>query len=173
MSHDPSLVPEPSPTPPSPPVDLGRAEDWATELAVVGALTTLGLGLVSSLPGATLAAALALTALVGAGLGAIVPRLLHRHVRRVPILVLVVAGVGLGACWGAPAGYLAARLTGAPWIRTTALLATATAFQLGWLWLPVVLERARGRSPWPWVLAACLASPLVGWLAVQHVTWSW
>lgn len=160
---------DPAPTPILRPAPLGRAEDWAVELSMVGALTTLGLGLVASIPAPTLAAALALTSLIGAGLGALIPRLLHRHVRRIPVLVLIAAGVGLGGLWGGPAGFLAATVTSAPWRDTTALLGTATAFQFGWLWLPVVLERARGRSPWPWVLGACLASPVIGWLAVQHV----
>ena len=99
------------------------------------------------------------------------PRIFHRHVLRVPVLVLLVAGVGLGACWGVGAGAVAALLTGSPMIWTAELLGTAAALQLGWLWLPTLLGRARGRSPWPFVAVACLLSPVVGWLAVQHVTW--
>ena len=151
--------------------DVGRPLDWAIDLSVVGALTALALGLFTSLSMSTIAVTAGFAALFGGGLGALLPHLFHWRVRRVPVLVLLLAGVGLGACWGGGAGLCAALVTDTPWMRCTALAATACAVQLGGLWLPALLGRSRGGSAWGWVVLACLASPLVGWLLMQHVMW--
>ena len=156
---------------PEDPVSVGAPLAWARDLALVGAVTTLALGAVTPLSWWTVLAAASLAMIGGAALGAVVPRLLHRRVRRKPLVLLALAAVGLGACWGGGAGYLAAHLTGGPWVRTTELAATATAAQLGWLWLPLVLRRARGRSTVAYVLAACAAAPVASYLAYLHVTW--
>lgn len=150
---------------------LGEPICWARDLALVGGFTTLALGLVTPLRWDTVGVAAALVALTGAALGSVFPRLLHRQVRSKPILLLLAAGVGLGACWGAIAGLTAALLTAAPWVHAASLVGTATALQLGWLWLPLLLGHTCRKRVVEWVMLALLASPAVGWLAYQHVTW--
>lgn len=157
--------------PTDPPVTLGSRAEWARDLALVGGVTALALGAVTPLHWTTVSATALLAMLGGAALGALFPQLLHRRVRRKPWLLLALAAVGLGACWGGGAGFIAAHLTGGPWVRTTELAGTATAAQLGWLWLPLVLRRARGRSSVPYVLLACVVAPLVSYLSFLHVTW--
>ncbi|MDQ3033500.1 MAG: hypothetical protein M3Y87_13860, partial [Myxococcota bacterium] len=80
---------------------LTRRGAWARDLAVLGGASALGIPL---LLGASVgfAAITALAgALLGASIGAAVPVLLGRHVRRVPVVLLLGAGAGLGANWGA------------------------------------------------------------------------
>ena len=148
---------------------LHRQRVWARDLALVGAVTMLPLAVTVSWKTALLAAAF--SALGGALLGALVPRLLHRHVRRFPLLLLAPAGVGLGALWGAAAALPAAVLGHSPEIRTVELAATVGAAQLGWLWIPHAVRLARRRASWPTLIAAAVAAPLVAWLAYVHVTW--
>ncbi len=150
---------------------LDRPRVWARDLALVGAITALPLALWRYLPLSTALIAVALAAASGAVLGALVPRLLHRRVRRKPLVLLVPAAVGLGALWGAAVGLPAAWITHAPWIRVTELAASAGAAQLGWLWVPHAIGVARRGSSWPTVALACMAAPLIGWLAYVHVTW--
>lgn len=150
---------------------LHRPRVWARDLALIGAASALPLALFSALPPATVALAALFAALGGAAIGALVPALLHRRVRRIPLFVLVPAAFGLGGAWAGGAALLAALATGAPWVRFTELAATAGAAQLGWLWLPYAVGVARRGSSWPTVVAACAAAPLVGWLAHVHVTW--
>lgn len=150
-------------------VDLGSPRGWARDLGLVGTFTALGLAFANPMTWGALALTTLFAAGIGAGLGALVPRLMHPQVRKVPWLVLAVAGIGLGACWGGAAGLGGALLTGTPWMRATELGATAGAFQLGWLWLPLLLSRARGRRGTSLTLAACALAPLVGWGAALHV----
>ena len=149
--------------------DLGAPRAWARDLALVGGFTGLGLGFATPMGWDSLAITALLAAGLGAVLGLLVPRLLHPQVRKTPWLLLVAAGIGLGACWGGAAGLGGALLTGAPWMRATELGATAAAFQLGWLWLPLLLARASGREGGALALLACAIAPLVGWLATLHV----
>jgi hypothetical protein len=149
---------------------LDRPRTWARDLALVGAVSVAPLALFS-VPAVTVGALVLLSALGGALLGAVAPHLLHRRVRRKPWLVLAAAAIGLGGLWGGLAGFGAATLTGAPWMRVTELAATAGAAQLGWLWIPYTITLARRGSTWPAVLAACVLAPIVGWLAYVHVTW--
>ena len=154
------------------PITFGTPTEWARDLALVGGVTTLALGAVTPLAWTTVSATALLAMIGGALLGATFPRLLHRRVRRKPWLLLAAAAVGLGACWGGAAGLIGAWLTGGgSWIDATELAGTATAAQLGWLWLPLVLRRARGRSSLGYVLAACAASPLVAYGAYLHLSW--
>ncbi len=148
---------------------LGAPRLWARDLAFVGAVTSLALGAVSPLSLPTVLATAGFAAGGGVALGLLVPRLFGRHVRRVPILILLAAGLGVGACWIGAAGTLGALATGGPWGWTAQIAATAGAAQLGWLWLPMLLGRARGRGSREWVLLACAAAPLIGYLAYQHV----
>lgn len=152
------------------PAPLGARRAWSLDLACVGAITTLALGVVSPLSVSTVVVAAALSALGGVALGGLVPTLLAWRVRRKPVVLLLVAGVGLGACWLGFASAGAALLTGTSWTWALSIGASAGAVQLGWLWLPMVLARAKGRSTVEYVLLACLASPLVGYLAFRHVT---
>lgn len=154
---------------PQPSVHLGDRRAWGRDLALVGAVTTLSLGAVSPLPVATVLVAAALAAVGGALLGALVPVLLGPRVRTKPVVALLAAGIGLGACWLGASGTAAALVTDGPWIWTAQICATAGAVQLGWLWLPMVLAH-RDRAPTlEYVLLACLGAPLVGYLAYQHV----
>lgn len=148
---------------------LGARRAWSLDLAFVGGVTTLALGVVSPLAVSTVLVASAICALSGVVLGALVPTLLAHRVRRKPVLLLLAAGAGLGACWIGFAGAGAAVLTGTSWRWALSIGATAGAVQLGWLWLPMLLARAKGRSTIEYVLLACLASPLVGYLAFRHV----
>lgn len=150
---------------------LHRPLVWARDLALVGAVSALPLALLRALPLATTLALVLVAAAGGALIGLLAPRLLHRRVRRVPLVLLVPAAIGLGGLWGAIAGLSAAAITHAPWIRVTELAASAGAAQLGRLWLPHSIGIARRGSSWPTVLVACAAAPLIGWLAYLHVTW--
>lgn len=152
-------------------VRLHRPRAWARDLALIGAVSALPLALWTALPLATVALAVVLAALGGAAIGALVPRLLHRRVRRIPLFVLVPAAIGLGGAWGGTVGMITALAVGAPYLRVTEIAASAGALQLGWLWLPYAIGVARRGSSWPTVIAACTLAPLVGWLAYVHVTW--
>ncbi|GAB5548068.1 MAG: hypothetical protein SangKO_078280 [Sandaracinaceae bacterium] len=155
----------------NPRIDLGPARAWAGDLALVGAITTVALGLVTPIGVKVALVTAALAALGGGLLGAVVPWLLSFRVRRKPWLVLALAAAGLGACWGGAAGLVASELTGHHGFRASASAATALALQLGWLWLPLTIGRARGGDVHGWVAFAGVLAPLVAWVAYQHVTW--
>lgn len=148
---------------------LHRPRVWARDLALIGAGSTLPLLLFTDLPLATFALTALFAALGGAALGSLVSRLLHRRVRRVPLVLLVPAAFGLGGLWGGAAALFAALATGLPWVHFTEVVATAGAVQLGWVWLPYAIGVARKGSSWPTVAAACALAPIAGWLAYVHV----
>ncbi|MEC7521999.1 MAG: hypothetical protein VYE22_19090 [Myxococcota bacterium] len=153
-----------------PSIPFGPAQAWATDLALVGAVTGLALGLVTPL-GFPVALATAVVAALGGGaVGLVAPRLFHRRVRRKPWMLLTAAASGLGGCWGALAGFVGAVALGEHWLRPTALAATAFAVQLGWLWLPLAVARARGESVHGWVAGAGVVAPLVAWMSWLHYT---
>lgn len=150
---------------------LHRPRAWARDLALIGGASALPLAVCAAVPLSTVVLAALLAAIGGAAIGALVPRLLHRRVRRIPLFVLIPAAIGLGGAWGGAVGMIAALVTGAPFLRVTELAASAGAAQLGWLWLPYAIGIVRRGSSWPTVIAACAMAPLVGWLAYVHVTW--
>lgn len=150
---------------------LGRARDWARDLAVIGGVSSFvapaSVGLSDLVSGFAPAAAVA-GALVGAGLGAIAPRALSR-VRAIPIPILLIGGLGVGSLWGAAAGLAGAVYFGSfDFLVGFSALAggVAGAIQLGWFWLPYVKRRIARRSTWPLVLFASLLSGGLGWVAV-------
>lgn len=161
-------------------VDAERARErrltaprpWARDLALVGATTGVALAVATPLSWSLALLAGALAGTLGALLGALMPRLLHRRVRRRSWLLLAAAAVGLGGLWGGAAGLGAGVLAGASWKWSAAVFATAGAVQLGWVWLPLVMARARGRSTWPLVALASVAAPAAGYLAYLHLTWT-
>lgn len=148
---------------------LHRPRAWTRDLALIGAASALPLA-PAGLPWSfTLLSAL-VAAAGGALIGLTAPLLLHRRVRRVPLVLLMPAAFGLGGLWGSVTGVVVAALTSASWTATVPLFATAGALQLGWSWIPYCIGLARFRTTWPIVLAACALAPLVGWMAFVHVT---
>ncbi len=156
---------------------LGERRTWVRDLAIIGgvsgALAPAAVGML--FPGYVL-----LAGAFGAGSGAVVGHLASamlgkERIRRVPVAVLLVGGLGLGALWGALTG-LGAALglgafsapgSGAVLLVLSALLASvAGAIQLGWFWLPYAILRARGRRTWPLVVVASLLAPALGWAAL-------
>ncbi|UJR86563.1 hypothetical protein [Sandaracinus amylolyticus] len=136
---------------------------WALDLAWVGGASALA---IATMLGASLFGALAVaatSALIGALIGACAPLLLSRRVRRVPVLLLLAAGAGLGANWGALSAVSVAVASGSGvgWIRAAELGATAGLVVMGLFWLPAALLRAHGRSTRLARIAALALSPLI------------
>lgn len=149
-----------------PPRWLAATTPMSRDLAVVGGVTAVlaaaGLG-GSALSLFSLVAGAA-AATLGALLGRLGPLLLGRRVRRVRVPFLLGAGAGLGALWGATAGALAALVAGTPLLPAVVDAARLGMLQLGWLWLPYLLLRARGRATWPLVTLAAAVTPLLALL---------
>ncbi|AKF09992.1 hypothetical protein [Sandaracinus amylolyticus] len=142
---------------------------WALDLAWVGGASALA---VATMLGASALFALAVaatSALIGAAIGAGAPWLLSRRVRRLPVLVLLGAGAGLGANWGAlsAASVALASDGGLGWVRAAELGGTAGLLVMGLFWLPAALLRASGRSTRLARIAALALSPVIaGYLLV-------
>ena len=128
--------------------------EWARDLGLVGASSALVSACVMHTGLAYALALVAAASALGALLGASMPLLLHRRVRKMPVVLLLGAGAGLGANWGGLAAALAALVTGAGLESSVLVGGNFGLMQLGWLWLPLVLTRARGRSTRPYLLAA-------------------
>lgn len=145
-----------------PETNLLRAREWARDLAWLGGASAL---VVWTLLGAsaTFAICAALTsALLGAAIGAASPLLLSRRVRRVPVVLLLGAGAGLGANWGAASAAAASLATGELWwVHAAELGATAGLVVMGTFWLPAALLRARGRSTRAARIVATALSPAI------------
>lgn len=147
-------------------VDVGRPLPWARDLAIVGAVTGFGVPFLHPLASLTPSLLVALVAAVtGAALGAAAPRLLNAHVRRVPVVLLLGAGAGVGALWGGLVGVVSAYVIGGGSWYLVHLAATIGLVQLGWFWLPYAVLRGRRRPTWSLVVAAVLCTPLVFHLA--------
>lgn len=146
----------------SEPPSFGRAAEWARDLALVGGVTaTIAPLLTLDARHAVRFAPAAVIVAVATGLalGRVAPSLFSRHVRRLPIPLLLGAGFGLGAFWGAAAGLagaLASGLTPGYW---TGVAGRCGAMVLGILWLPYLLAHVRGRATWPLVALACVLGP--------------
>ncbi|MGE0790285.1 MAG: hypothetical protein AB7S26_31710 [Sandaracinaceae bacterium] len=167
--------PQPSLTVRSPEPALGSPRAWAFDLAFVGAVTTLSLAVSSPIAMPTLLVAACFGTIGGAVIGFATPALFHRRVRRVPVLLLLAAGCGLGALWLGVAGGAAALfamndpfVAPMPWWQVVGITASAGAAQLGWLWLPMLLRRSKARSVHRWVALACALAPLIGYAATRH-----
>lgn len=137
------------------------ARPWARDLAIVGASTSM---VVPALVGAGAEFAITsgvLGAVLGVALGSAIPLILSRRVRRVPLVLLALAGAGVGANWGAATGALTALALDRSVTTAVEVGATAGLLQLGWFWIPAIAARARGRSTWPLVAASVALSPLL------------
>lgn len=157
-------------TNPDPQTNVTRARAWACDLALIGGVSAGALPLLLG-ASATFAIVAALaSAAIGAAIGSAAPLLLNRRVRRVPVLLLLGAGAGLGANWGAASAAIAALATGETWWAYAAQLgATAGLALLGAFWMPAVLLRARGRSTVPAILAALALCPAIAtYLAIVY-----
>lgn len=147
------------------------SKGWASDLALVGAVTAptslaVWTASVPLLPMLVFALSGGLT---GALLGRFVPLLLHHRVRRMPVPLLLGAGLGVGANWGALV-YAAPlfAVSGVVHYRALGAAAAVGMLQLGWFWLPYVLRKSRGESTFGLVVAACAASPVIAALAYLH-----
>lgn len=148
---------------------LGTRIGWMRDFALIGACSGAQAPAFfwANQPG-YLAACGAGGALLGMALGLVLPPLLLGPVSRWPFGVLLLFGLGIGALWGAGAGLIGGvsqfgvhdRLQLAA--LSTTCGAVAGALQLGWFWLPYTLRKARGRSTWLIVVAACLLSGGLG-----------
>ena len=151
---------------------LGTPRAWARDLAAVGAVTCFAVPLIAAPLGtrATFALVAAVAgAATGALLGLLVPRMLSPFVRRIPVLLLLGAGCGLGSLWGGLVGYLAGLASGADPLLSAHTAALCGFVQLGWFWLPSGVAHARRRPVWPAVLLAFILSPLMGlWLVACY-----
>lgn len=144
---------------PDPETNVVDPRGWARDLAWLSASTALvplvfGVGL-----GYVAITALA-GALVGRAIGTAAPALLARRVRKIPVVLLLGAGAGLGANMGAAAALIAALASNVHWMRVVEYGATAGMIQLGVFWLPAALLRARGRSTMPALIGALALGPL-------------
>jgi hypothetical protein len=155
---------------PDPQTNVTRARAWARDLALIGAVSAGALPLLLGASATFAIVASIASALIGAAIGSAAPYLLNRHVRRVPVLLLLGAGAGLGANWGAVSATVAALATGeAGWRYAAQLGATAGLALLGAFWMPAVLLRARGRSTVPAILAALSLCPAIAvYLALAY-----
>lgn len=158
-------------TSPAPP--LGGRIAWMRDFSLIGACSgALAPAFFWSHQPGYLAACGIGGAALGIALGFLLPPLLLGPVSRWPFAVLVVAGVGVGALWGAGAGFIggATQFGICDGLQLASLSATcgaiAGALQLGWFWLPYTLRKVRGRSTWPLVLAACVLSGGLGLAAI-------
>lgn len=142
---------------------------WARDMALVGGGTSAFVpALVSGLAPAGypwVAAAVGLG--TGALLGLAMPTLLDLVRGKVPLPVLLLCSVGLGAAWGGVAGALA----GVPFGANNAGLgliagSIAGAAQFGWWWFPYTFQTVRGGRTWPLLVAAAFALPVVSALSV-------
>ncbi len=171
-----ALTSHPSTTMPGSRYLVGSPGIWARDWAIIGAgtgvLAPLGVIALSMEPGLLPFAAGAGVAggAAGAVLGATAPRLLERVRGRVPLPVLMLLGLPLGATWGVIAGGL-----GALWLPgmelalvviAAAIAGVAGAIQLGLTWLPYTVAAVTRRPVWPVVLGSVLVAPAMGWAAL-------
>lgn len=143
------------------------ARGWARDLAIVGASTSM---VVPAIIGAHVGLAIAsgvIGALLGVLIGSAAPVLLAWRVRRIPLVVLALAGAGLGADWGAVTAGLTAGSVGASWTWAIELGAIVGLVQLGWFWIPAIWMRARGLPTWPLVTLAVVLCPVLA-VALAH-----
>lgn len=144
------------------PPTIGAPAAWARDLAAVGAVVSAVLPFLTLAPAEALrfvAPAALVAALSGAALGAIAPSLFTTFVRRLPMVLLLGAGFGLGAFWGALAGFAGSLASGAPRLQMTCFAGQCGAMVLGCLWAPYLLAHVRRRATWPLVALACVVGP--------------
>lgn len=156
------------------PPPLGSAARWSADLALVGAVSCFlaPAAIIGSWAVAYAAIAGGLGAVTGGLLGPVLRRLFAGPLGRAKVGPLLLAGLGVGAGWGALVASAAVWMFGlvgnggsnAVLPVAAALGAVAGAAQLGWFWLPYLIRRARGRSVWPILAGAALLSPALGYL---------
>ncbi len=156
---------------PRPPAAVARLTGsplgWAVDLGLVGALTAIA---TPAAAGGASPAFLALSglggALCGSLLGSHMPDFLDSARHRISLRNLAVRCTLVGAGVGGLVALVAAQITGQPFVGPLVVAMLAGALQLGLLWLPYTVLTVTGRSPWPVVVLACAAAPLVGASAV-------
>ena len=152
----------------------GAETHWSRDFALIGGVTSLVAPALAMPLGvsALYVAAAALTGLLSGGLlGAAMPRMLDGMRGRVPLGVIFgLGGPVLGALWGASVGSVA-YLVGHDFniLLSVGCASLAGAIQFGLCWFPYTFQTVRGGPRWPVVLAACLATPLVGIATVLAV----
>jgi hypothetical protein len=144
------------------PPSFGHRAAWARDLALIGGVIAALLPFLTLSPAEAIRFAVpaaVVAALSGAALGAIVPSLFSAYVRRLPIALLLGAGFGLGALWGALAGLAGSLASDLPRLEMTCFAGQCGALVLGSLWVPYLLANVRGRATWPLVALACVVGP--------------
>lgn len=156
---------------------LGARLPWMRDFTLIGAISGAAAPALFWLdrPGYLAACGVAGAAL-GLLLGLFLPPLLLGPVSRWPFAVLLLLGLGAGAAWGGAAGLAGGLFSfgvndrmGLVWLSGTCG-AVAGALQLGWFWLPYTLRKAKAKSTWPIVLAACLMSGGLGYAALSVIS---
>lgn len=140
---------------------FGRPWAWARDLGLVGAVTCFVVPYLAAPLWCRweFSVAAAVTgAVTGAALGGLAPRLLHPFVRRIPVLLLLMAGFGLGSLWGALVGGVASLASDVDLALGVQTAAFCGALQLSWFWLPYAVRKARARRTWPVVLGSLIMS---------------
>jgi hypothetical protein len=150
-------------------IAVGSHRHWARDFALIGGVTGLvaPMAVVPSIVSSGyLGAAAVVGALSGAFLGTAVPAALSR-LGNVRLPVLLMGGLGVGAVWGGVVGAAAALAAEPALVALSVLLAgIAGTLQFGWIWLPYVLRKIRGKRTWPLVVTALAATPALGWASV-------
>ena len=146
---------------------VGTGAAWARDLAIVGGVSSFAapVWFVGNLGWGYVWAAALFGALGGAALGAVMPWLLTKPLRRFRIAALLALGPLLGFAWGALTGLLAAPLLAfshAGPLVSALVARIAGIIQFGWFWLPYAMSHIRGRGTRRLVLAACLVGPMLG-----------
>lgn len=157
----------------------GAPAHWARDFGLIGLFsgamgpTILGVGwsvmLASGLAGAA----------AGTLLGAAAPGVLERVRGRVPIPLLLLMGIPVGAVWGAVAGLAAGLALGSlPNLPNMLVLwamvaGIAGAVQMGAVWFPYTFLRVLQKPTWPVVVLACMGSVALGPLAIVLSFFAW
>jgi hypothetical protein len=141
------------------------------DLALVGAVTGALAPALVVFDLAFCLAAGAAGALGGLAIGLAGAPLVAALRRQLPLPVLLCAAPVTGAAWGGLAGLAGGLVSdagfgGGAWLFALLAGSVAGSLQLSALSLPYLVQSVRDAPRWPVVAAACLAAPVLGWVAV-------
>lgn len=147
----------------------GRPLAWARDMAFVGATTSAFAPWAAGnlAPSGYWQVSAVVGLVTGALLGLAMPALIDLVRGRVPLLLLVLGSVLLGAAWGGLTGGLAGLAFGGISAQLGVVAgAAAGGFQLGWFWFPYTFQSVRGGRTWPLLLTSLLTLPVATAAAV-------